>query len=214
MAFTLPALPYAENALEPHISQRTMSFHYGKHHDTYVKTLNALIEGKPHADMELDEIIRKTATKPEERAIFNNAAQVWNHTFFWHSMSPGGGGEPRGDLAKRLREGFGSYAGFRRIFTDTAMKQFGSGWAWLVLNGGKLNVISTPDAWNPLTSGEAPLLACDVWEHAYYLDYQNQRKVFVEAFLDHLVNWEFVAEQLAEADELLRRQPRAAGGRR
>ena len=214
MAFTLPALPYAENALEPHISQRTMAFHYGKHHDTYVKTLNALIEGKPHADMELEEIIRKTATKPEERAIFNNAAQVWNHTFFWHSMSPGGGGEPRGDLAKRLREGFGSYAGFRRIFTDTAMKQFGSGWAWLVPNGGKLNVISTPDAWNPLTSGEAPLLACDVWEHAYYLDYQNQRKAFVETFLDHLVNWDFVAEHLAEADELLRRQPRAAGGRR
>ena len=214
MAFTLPPLPYAANALEPHISSKTLAFHHGKHHDTYVKTLNGLIEGKPYEDMELEEIIHRTAPKPEERAIFNNAAQTWNHTFFWHSMRPGGGGEPQGHLAKRLREGFGSYAGFRRVFADTAVKQFGSGWAWLVLNGGKLNVISTPDAWNPLTSGEAPLLTCDVWEHAYYLDYQNQRKAFVEAFLDHLVNWEFAAQQLEQAEALLREPARAAGGRR
>jgi Fe-Mn family superoxide dismutase len=216
MAFTLPPLPYAANALEPHISQRTLEFHHGKHHDAYVKKLNELIEGKPYAKLSLEDIIRQTANKQDERAIFNNAAQVWNHTFFWHSMQPNGGGEPRGEAAKRLRESFGTNGGFRRIFTQAAVGQFGSGWVWLVLKNGKIDVITTPDAFNPLVSGEAPLLACDVWEHAYYLDYQNRRQAFVEAFLDHLVNWDHVAKQLIEAETQLARETpaRASGGRR
>lgn len=215
MPFTLPPLPYAAHALEPHISRRTMEFHHGKHHETYVNNLNALVEGKRYAKLPLEDIITESAAKPEERAVFNNAAQAWNHAAFWNSMQPNGGGEPRGEIAKRLREGFGSYAGFRRIFTETAVGHFGSGWAWLVLSGGKLAVTSTHDAANPLASGDAPLLACDVWEHAYYLDYQNRRKAFVEAFLDHLVNWDHVAAQLIEAETRLAREPgrAAAGGR-
>ena len=200
MSFQLPKLPYAMNALEPHISQRTMEFHYGKHHDAYVKKLNDLIEGKQYARMPLEEIMRNSEAKPQERTIFNNAAQVWNHTFFWHSMQPGGGGGPGGDVDKRLRDAFGGYDNFRQTFIDTAVGQFGSGWAWLVLDDGKLAVTSTPDAGNPLTSKRVPLLTCDVWEHAYYLDYQNRRKAFVETFLDHLVDWESVAARLHEAE--------------
>ena len=215
MAFTLPPLPYATNALEPHISRRTMEFHHGKHHANYVNTLNGLIEGKHYEKLPLEDIVRETAGKPEERAIFNNAAQAWNHTFFWQCMQPAGGDEPRGEIAKGLREEFGSYSDFRRKFIETAVSRFGSGWAWLVLRKGKLAVISTPDASNPLPSGETPLLTCDVWEHAYYLDYQNGSKAFVEAFLDHLVNWDHVAKQLIGAGIQLARAPgrAAAGGR-
>src|SRR5688572_24059541 len=173
MPFSLPPLPYAMHALEPHISRRTMEYHHGKHHETYVSTLNRLIEGKPYAAMTLEEIIRLSVARPEDRAIFNNAAQAWNHTEFWNSMKPGGGGEPGGELAELIREAHGSYAAFREAFLGVAVGRFGSGWAWLVLDQVKLAVISTPDAGNPMVAGKAPLLACDVWEHAYYLDYQN-----------------------------------------
>jgi superoxide dismutase, Fe-Mn family len=216
MAFTLPPLPYAANALEPHISQRTLEFHHGKHHEAYVKKLNELIEGKTYAKLSLEDIILQTAAKREDRAIFNNAAQVWNHSFFWHCMQPNGGGDPRGEIAKRMRESFGTNGGFRRLFTEAAVGQFGSGWAWLVLKNGKVDIVTTPDAFNPLVSGETPLLTCDVWEHAYYLDYQNRRQAFVEAFLDHLVNWDFVSKQLIEAETRAARETpaQAAGGRR
>lgn len=200
MAFNLLPLPYPVHALEPHISRRTMEFHHGKHHDTYVSNLNRLIEGKAYAGMSLDEIIRISAAKPGDRAIFDNAAQSWNHAEFWNSMRPGGGGEPGGEIARLLREACGSYAGFRREFLDAAVGRFGSGWAWLVLDGARLAVISTPNADTPLASGKTPLLVCDVWEHAYYLDYQNRRKAFVEAFLDHLVDWDRVAFRLRNAE--------------
>ena len=215
MEFTLPLLPYAANALEPHISQRTLEFHHGKHHDAYVKKLNELIEGKPYARLSLEDIILQAAPRREDRAIFNNAAQVWNHSFFWNCMQPSGGGEPRGEIAKRLGESFGASGGFRRKFIEAAVGQFGSGWAWLVLKNGKIDIVTTPDAFNPLVSGDAPLLTCDVWEHAYYLDYQNRRQAFVEAFLDHLVNWDFVSKQLIEAETRSAREApaRAVGGR-
>lgn len=200
MAFNLPPLPYPAHALEPHISRRTMEFHHGKHHDTYVSNLNRLIEGKAYASMPLDEIIRQSAAKPGDRAIFDNAAQSWNHTEFWNSMRPGGGGEPGDEIAGLLRDTYGSYATFRQEFLDAAVDRFGSGWAWLVLDGARLAVISTPNADTPLTSNKTPLLVCDVWEHAYYLDYQNRRKAFVEAFLDHLIDWERVALRLRKAE--------------
>ncbi len=199
MTFQLPQLPYAANALEPHISQRTMEFHHDKHHASYVAKLNDLVEGKQYAKLELEEIILKSAKKREDRAIFNNAAQAWNHAFFWNGMIPAGGGEPAGEIATRLRDDFGSYEGLRQAFVDTAAGQFGSGWAWLVLDGSKLAVTSTSDAMNPLVTGQVPLLTCDVWEHAYYLDYQNRRKPFVEAFFDNLVNWDEVQARLTEA---------------
>jgi Fe-Mn family superoxide dismutase len=200
MAFSLLPLPYPAHALEPHVSRRTMEYHHGKHHDTYVNNLNQLIEGKAYATMPLEEIIRKSAEKPGDRAIFNNAAQSWNHTEFWNSMRPDGGGEPRGEIAGLLRDTCGGYASFRQEFLDAAVGRFGSGWVWLVLDGARLAVLSTPNADTPLTSGKTPLLVCDVWEHAYYLDYQNRRKAFVEAFLDHLVNWERVALRLRKAE--------------
>lgn len=215
MSFELPPLPYAMNALEPHISRRTLEFHHGKHHDAYVKKLNELAAGTPYATMPLEEVIRTSADRPEARAVYNNAAQVWNHTFFWSSMRPGGGGEPGSALAGRLREAFGGYPEFRKKFVDAAVGHFGSGWTWLVLDTDKLAIVSTHDADNPLTTKHVALLACDVWEHAYYLDYQNQRKAFVETFLDHLVNWEHVATQLGEAQAGLAREPaRRAVGRR
>lgn len=200
MTFKLPSLPYPAHALEPHISRRTMEFHHGKHHGTYVDNLNRLIEGKSYASMSLDEIVRASAAKPEDRAIFNNAAQAWNHTEFWSSMRPGGGGEPSGEIAALLGKAFGGYAAFRQEFLDAAVGRFGSGWAWLVLDGTRLSVISTPNADTPLTSDKTPLLVCDVWEHAYYLDYQNRRKAFVEAFLDHLVDWESAALRLGRTE--------------
>ncbi|MCP5365957.1 MAG: superoxide dismutase [Hyphomicrobiales bacterium] len=198
MAFELPALPYAKDALEPHVSANTLDFHYGKHHNTYVVNLNNLLgdaAGSSQADLE--QVIRDSAGDPGKAGVFNNAAQVWNHTFFWHSMSPSGGGAPSGDLAAKIDAAFGSLDGFKEQFKTAAVTQFGSGWAWLVSDGGALKVVKTANAETPLTQGVTPLLTCDVWEHAYYLDYQNRRPDFVQAFLDNLVNWDFAAANLA-----------------
>lgn len=192
MAFELPALPYAMNALEPYISERTMEFHYGKHHKAYVDNLNKLIAGTHFEQMSLEEIIRKTAGKTEYAGIFNNAAQAWNHAFFWTCMQPGGGGEPTGEMKKKIERSFGGYDKFREEFATAATTQFGSGWAWLAEDeeSGKLKVIKTANADTPISHGLKPLLTVDVWEHAYYLDYQNRRPDFVNAFLDHLVKWD------------------------
>ncbi len=195
-AFTLPALPYAQDALEPHISARTLSVHHGKHHQAYVDNLNKLVAGTPMADLPLEEIIRRTAGKPDQTGLFNNAAQVWNHTFFWNSMQPNGGGAPTGKLAERINASFGGFDAFKTAFSEAAMTQFGSGWAWLVQEGDTLKIVKTSNADTPLAHGQTALLTCDVWEHAYYLDYQNRRKDFVQAFLDHLANWDFAASQL------------------
>ena len=199
MAFSLPPLPYPEDALEPDYSARTISFHYGKHHKAYVDNLNKLLAGTEWEGKSLEEIIRLAAADPAKVGVFNNAAQVWNHTFFWHCMKPQGGGRPTGKLAKMLDEAFGSYEKFVEQFKATAVGRFGSGWGWLVLEGGALKLVSTPNAETPLTKGQVALLTVDVWEHAYYLDYQNRRPDFVQAFLDRLVNWDFVAGNLAQA---------------
>ena len=200
MAFELPALPYEKNALEPHMSANTFDFHHGKHHNTYVVNLNKLLEGSPLEGKSLEDIITATAGDASKAGMFNNAAQVWNHTFFWNSMSPNGGGAPTGDFAAKIDEAFGSLDGFKEKFKEAGATQFGSGWAWLVVgDGGKLEIVKTPNAENPMTQGKTPLLTCDVWEHAYYLDYQNRRPDFLAAFLDNLVNWDFAAENLANA---------------
>lgn len=196
MAFELAPLPYAEDALEPVISARTMQFHHGKHHKRYVDTLNELVAGTPLEKAELTEIIQEAAKDKEKQKIFNNAGQVWNHDFFWNCMKPGGGGAPTGDLARRIDQDFGGFDQFKREFAAAANNHFGSGWAWLVLDNGKLKAISTPNAVPPMVQGQKALLTCDVWEHAYYLDYQNRRPDFVQAFLDKLVNWDFVAQQM------------------
>jgi len=195
-AVQLPPLPYSQEALEPYISARTISFHYGKHHQTYVDNLNKLIAGTPWAGQPLEKVIRETADAADKAGIFNNAAQVWNHTFFWQSMKPGGGGKPAGHLMGLMEKSFGSFEEFKKSFTDTALAQFGSGWVWLVQDGNRLKIVKTPNADTPMAHGQTALLTCDVWEHAYYLDYQNRRKDFVQAFLDHLANWEFAASQL------------------
>ena len=189
MAFELPALPYALNALEPYISQRTMEFHYGKHHKAYVDNLNRLIAGTPYENMFLEEIVRATVDKPEAAAIFNNAAQAWNHDFFWKSMRPNGGGEPEAALKERIERDFGSVENFKQEFKNAAVSQFGSGWAWLADDNGTLKVVKTSNADTPLAHGLTPLLTLDVWEHAYYLDYQNLRPSFADAYLEHLINW-------------------------
>lgn len=199
MAITLPALPYARDALTPHISSETLDYHYGKHHQAYVDNLNGLIDDS--SDDQLEAIILD-AEKTGKAGVFNNGAQVWNHTFYWHSMKPGGGGAPAegSDLAAAIASSFGSYEGFREAFATAGKTQFGSGWAWLVAAGGKLEVRKTPNAETPLTEvGVTPLLTMDVWEHAYYLDYQNKRPGYIDIFLDHLVNWDFAAENLAKA---------------
>lgn len=196
MAFELAPLPYAEDALEPVISARTMQFHHGKHHKRYVDTLNELIAGTPLEKADLTEIIQEAAKDKEKQKIFNNAGQVWNHDFFWNCMKPGGGGAPTGDLARRIDQDFGGFDQFKKEFATAANNHFGSGWAWLVLDNGKLKAISTPNAVPPMVQGQKALLTCDVWEHAYYLDYQNRRPDFVQAFLDKLVNWDFVAQQM------------------
>jgi Fe-Mn family superoxide dismutase len=198
MPFKLPPLPYAEDALEPHMSARTLQFHHGKHHKTYVETLNKLIDGGKFADMPLEEIIRATADAKDgdEKKIFNNAAQVWNHAFFWHCLSPHGGGEPSGDLLKRIAKDFGGIDDFRAKFKEAAVGQFGSGWTWLVEEKGKLAIVTTSNAMTPIAKGQKPLLTCDVWEHAYYLDYQNERPKFVETFLRHLAHWHMAAHVL------------------
>jgi Fe-Mn family superoxide dismutase len=198
MAFQLPPLPYPENAIEPHISARTMQFHHGKHHKKYVDTLNELIAGTELANKPLEDIIRTTAKEKAKTKIFNNAAQHWNHTFFWQCMAPTGtGGQPEGDMKKRIERDFGSYESFQREFTEAAEGQFGSGWAWLVEDSGKLAITTTHDADLPLAHGQKALLTCDVWEHAYYLDYQNDRAGFVEVFLAKLANWRFAKDQLS-----------------
>ena len=197
MAFELPDLPYAKDALEPHISANTFDFHHGKHHNTYVVNLNNMTADTDMASMSLEDIMKATAGDASKAGIFNNAAQVWNHTFFWNSMSPNGGGEPTGAIADAINASFGSYADFKEAFKTAGMTQFGSGWAWLVKNGDKLEVVKTPNAECPLTDGMTPILTCDVWEHAYYLDYQNRRPDFLEAFLDNLVNWDFANANFA-----------------
>ena len=191
MAIELPALPYDRTALEPHISGETIDFHYGKHHKTYVDNLNKMIEGTEFADMALEDIIRKS-----QGGMFNNAAQIWNHSFYWNCLKPKGGGEPSGKLADAIKSAFGDFAKFKEQFSDTAVKTFGSGWAWLVQRqDGSLALASTPNAATPLTGEDKALLTCDVWEHAYYIDYRNARPKYVESFWT-LVNWDFVASTL------------------
>ncbi len=195
-AFQLQPLPYAPDALEPYITARTLSFHHGKHHQAYVDNLNRLIAGTPWAGQPLEKVVRETAGSADRAALFNNAAQVWNHAFFWQSMKPGGGGRPTGRLLGLIEQSFGGYDQFKKGFLDTALAQFGSGWTWLVQDGDRLKIVKTSNADAPVAHGQTALLTCDVWEHAYYLDYQNRRNDFVQAFLDHLVNWEFAASQL------------------
>jgi Fe-Mn family superoxide dismutase len=196
MAFELPKLPWASDALEPHLSAKTVGFHHGKHHNAYITNLNKLVEGSPLAEKSLVEIIKATAGDSSKAGIFNNAAQAWNHDFFWKSMKAGGGGEPRGKLLEAINGSFGGYDKFREQFATKAATLFGSGWAWLVADGGKLEIVQSPGAGNPMTQGKSPLLTLDVWEHAYYLDYQNRRPDFITAFLGHLVNWDFAERNL------------------
>lgn len=192
MAFQLPELPYAKNALEPHISAETLEFHHSKHHQTYVANLNNLIVGTEFENMSLEDIVLKSSG-----GLFNNAAQVWNHTFYWNCLSPNGGGEPSGALAEAINAKFGSFAAFKEEFSKCAIGTFGSGWAWLVKNAdGGIDLVSTSNAACPCTNKQTPLLTCDVWEHAYYVDYRNARAKYVEAFWN-LVNWDFVAQNFA-----------------
>lgn len=199
MAHTLPNLPYDIKALEPHISERTLSFHHGKHHQAYVTNLNNLTKDTDLADKSLEEVILATAKNPDKAGIFNNAAQVWNHTFYWNCMKPGGGGQPTGDLKAKIEAAFGNFEAFAQEFKQAAVTQFGSGWAWLVEDKGTLRILKTPNADLPMAHGVTALLTCDVWEHAYYLDFQNRRPDYVDTFLNHLVNWDFVASQLTGA---------------
>jgi superoxide dismutase, Fe-Mn family len=192
----LPPLPYDQSALQPVISANTLGFHHGKHHKTYVDTLNQLIAGTEFVDLPLEKIIKATAGHADHAAIFNNAAQVWNHTFYWHSLKPKGGGEPPVALKRLLEASFGSVDACRKELANAAVGQFGSGWAWLVQDGDKLKIAKTADADNPLAHGEKALLTIDVWEHAYYLDYQNRRADYVKGLLDRLINWEFATENL------------------
>jgi Fe-Mn family superoxide dismutase len=195
-AITLPPLPWADDALAPVISANTISFHYGKHHKTYVDNINKMIVGTEFAELPLEKIISASAGKADKAGIFNNAAQTWNHTFYWHSLSPKGGGEPPAALKEKIEASFGSVADLKKELSAAAVSQFGSGWAWLVADGGKLKILKTGNAETPLTQGVKPLLTIDVWEHAYYLDYQNKRADHVNAVLDKLINWEFAAENL------------------
>ena len=194
MAFELPQLPYAKDALVPHMSPETFEYHHGKHHAAYVNNLNAAIAGTPNESKSLEEIILSS-----DGPLFNNSAQVWNHTFFWNCMKPQGGGKPTGDLAQALERDFGGFDKFREQFVQAAVKQFGSGWAWLVAEGGKLKITSTSNADLPMKHKQTALFTVDVWEHAYYIDYRNARQKFVEAVVDSLSNWDFVGENLKKA---------------
>ncbi len=198
-AFDLPPLPYAEEALEPVISARTLQFHYGKHHRGYVDALNKLVAGTPFATMSLPQIIKTTASHADQAPIFNNAAQTWNHTFYWHSLSPRGGGAPPAAFAALIAASFGDLETLKKEWSTAATTQFGSGWAWLVRDGAKLKVVKTANAETPLTTQMTPLLTIDVWEHAYYLDFQNRRADYVKGVLDKLINWEFAAKNLQAA---------------
>lgn len=193
---TLPPLPYPSNALEPVISEETLSFHYGKHHKTYVDTLNQLIEGTAFAGLSLEDLIVRTAGDEEHAAIYHNAAQAWNHTFYWHSLTPNGGHKLPAALEAKVKNSFGDFAALKRELGKAAIEQFGSGWAWLVLDGTDLRVMKTSNGDDPLPKRLKPLLTVDVWEHAYYLDYQNRRADYVHAVLNKLINWEFAAENL------------------
>jgi Fe-Mn family superoxide dismutase len=199
MAHQLPELPYSLDALEPHISRNTLEFHYGKHHAAYVTNLNNLVAGTDLEAKSLDDTILAVAGDASKAGIFNNAAQVWNHTFYWQGMKPNGGGQPTGALAARIDADFGSFDAFKEQFKAAGATQFGSGWAWLVLDNGVLKITKTPNADLPLAHGQKALLTMDVWEHAYYLDYQNRRPDYMTTFLDKLVNWDFVAANLAAA---------------
>jgi Fe-Mn family superoxide dismutase len=198
MTIKLPDLPYAKDALSPYVSVSTLEFHHGKHHAAYVANTNRLIEGSPLAEAPLAQIVA-AAAKDHKTTLFNNAAQAWNHAFLWHSMKPIGGGKPEGEIAARIEKNFGGYASFVEAFSAAATGQFGSGWAWLVRDHGKLAVVATANADTPLVHGKTPLLTLDVWEHAYYLDYQNRRPDYVKSFLEHLVNWDFANANLTKA---------------
>lgn len=192
----LAPLPYADNSLEPAITAHTIGFHYGKHHKGYVDNLNKLVAGTEYAELSLEKIIAATAGQAEKAQIFNNAAQIWNHTFYWNSMKPKGGGDPPAALKQRMEAAFGSVDACKKELAGTAVSQFGSGWAWLVLDSDKLKIVKTANADTPLTKGLKPLLTIDVWEHAYYLDYQNRRADYVTALLDKLINWEFALQNI------------------
>ncbi len=193
----LPPLPWGESDLAPHISQETISFHYGKHHKAYVDNTNRMIAGTELSSASLEDIVKATGGKPDKKGLFNNSAQVWNHTFYWKSLSPKGGGQPTGKLLDAVKSDFGDFAKLREELAKAAVTQFGSGWAWLVLEGGKLKVEQTPNAETPLTNpAKKPLLTIDVWEHAYYVDYRNRRPDYVNVVLDKLINWEFAAANL------------------
>ena len=197
--FALPPLPYADTALAPVISAQTISFHYGKHHKAYVDNLNKLVPGTDLEGKSLEEIIVATAGKADRAGIFNNAAQVWNHTFYWNCLKPNGGGAPTGALAAKIDAAFGSFDNFKKEFANAALTQFGSGWAWLVADGDAVKIVKTGNAEVPFTKGQKPLLTIDVWEHAYYLDYQNRRADYANALIDKLINWDFAAANLAKA---------------
>jgi superoxide dismutase, Fe-Mn family len=197
--FELPPLPYAEDALAPVISARTLQFHHGKHHKAYVDALNKLVVGMPFATMTLEQIIKLTAGHTDLASIYNNAAQVWNHTFYWRSLQPDGASKPPPALNTRIASSFGDIGTLKKELAKAANAEFGSGWVWLVLEGGKLKVVKTSNAENPLTSPMKPLLTIDVWEHAYYLDFQNRRADYVNGVLDKLINWQFAADNLQAA---------------
>jgi Fe-Mn family superoxide dismutase len=191
MKFELDPLPYAKDSLAPHLTAETLSFHYEKHHQTYMTNLKGMLEGKPEAAKSLEEIV-KSSTGPQ----FNNAAQIWNHDFYWKSMKPNGGGEPTGKLLEAIKRDFGSYLDFRKQMAEATVKQFASGWGWLIEDAGKLKIVTTSNAETPMKDGKKCLITCDVWEHAYYIDYRNARAKYVDTFLDKLVNWDFAAKNL------------------
>jgi superoxide dismutase, Fe-Mn family len=197
MAYELPPLPFGYSDLEPHISAKTFEFHHDKHHAAYVTNYNNMVKDTPMDSMSLEEVIKATAGDASKAGIFNNAAQAWNHTFYWNCLKSNGGGAPTGDLANKINADFGSFDAFKEQFKQAGATQFGSGWAWLVLDNGTLKVTKTLNADNPLTQGQKPLLTMDVWEHAYYIDYQNRRPDYIGTFMDKLINWDFVAQQMA-----------------
>lgn len=199
MAYELPDLPYAYDALDPYISAKTLEFHHDKHHAAYVTNYNKMVEEAGMADKSIEEVIKTVYNDSSKGGIFNNGAQAWNHTFFWNSMKPGGGGAPTGAVAEKINSDLGGYEQFKEAFKKAAATQFGSGWAWLVLDNGTLKIVNSPNAVNPIALGQTPLLTLDVWEHAYYLDYQNKRPDFIDAFINNLINWDFVNEQMAAA---------------
>lgn len=199
MTYELPPLPFDYTALEPHVSKSTLEFHHDKHHAAYVNKYNDMVKGTDMESKSIEEVIKATYNDSSKSGIFNNAAQAWNHTFYWNCIKPGGGGQPSGALADKIAADFGSFDKFKEEFASAAATQFGSGWAWLVLDKGTLKVAKTSNAENPIAMGMTPLLTIDVWEHAYYLDYQNKRPDYIQTFISSLINWDFVAEQMKKA---------------